>query len=257
MTKQMGRIWGVVVIAAGLATSLSNDVWAATAELPGEPPQASPLQQGTVTPVAAAPLTWSELETIGYDGAASAVNEWRKASSLSGATVKGPAVTIPAGALQSSVDITKEMDAYFTAKKVKPEIARAFSGAFGAAWNAWAKGYSTVAPVACAGIDLIPLTNITNTPCLGLPPHPMRLGASPGELMLSGPALATAMKALDPTPTSAPHYDLVATKLGLRFQTWIGVALLQNVRVDASRAKTIGPFVGKAYGTNVLGGPSF
>jgi hypothetical protein len=66
-----------------------------------------------------------------------------------------------------------------------------------------------------------------------------------------------AMKALDPTPTAAPHYDVIGAQLGARFHAWLALSFLQNVRVDATRDKTVGPFSGKAYGSNVIGGPAF
>jgi hypothetical protein len=209
-------------------------------------------------PAAPAGINWSTYVQVATEVSGDAAREWISNAQVRGARCEGPIAILPAGSLQSTGVMAESIQAKMVARGIPANVATATGNAIGHAWAAWASGYESRMPLAFPPFAAYPFPAAPVHPA---PPHPLRLGGSRGEAGIGAVPLTVAIKTALAIPASDQAADQAITAFtaafALRFRTWHGLALIQNLLGGgpSKLAPLPGPIFGTVQGTRVLGGP--
>lgn len=133
-------------------------------------------------------LDWNAIAKLSIEAFRTSVNEWIGQARVQGGKVSGSAAVLPAGSLNSDVDIEKRMLAILSASRVPTEVSAPIATVLAGAWHDWAAGFQMQIRGAYPTLAAVPAPSAPPTKASISPV--LSQGTSAGEASLSAPVLA-------------------------------------------------------------------
>jgi hypothetical protein len=138
-------------------------------------------------------VDWHAIAKQSVEAFRISVNEWIGQARVQGGKVSGSAAVLPAGSLNSDVDIEKRMIAILAASRVPAEVSAPVAAVLAGAWHDWAASFQMQIPGAYPTLAAVPARSAPPTKASVSPV--LSQGTSAGEASLSAPVLAKRLTA--------------------------------------------------------------
>jgi hypothetical protein len=248
------------LVSAIFATLLASSAATAAAQplpLPGLP--SLPLPRPPAPPPAGA--SWATYPVIAQEVVTDQLRAWIANAEVRSGRVEGPVAVITQGSLTGPSLATLETDIVSKLKQrgFSDVVALATGKAVAAGWSSWTSKYEARNPAAFPIYAGYPVPFAPDHPAL--PPFPLRLGKSTGEIELSPPRLSATilgrLGAQASEPGAAAAVSAFSAAFGLRFQAWLAAASFVNLWGGgwSKIAPLPGPIFGTLHGRNVILAP--